>query len=202
LSGIADLSDLFVAASEYAKRADFAHLFPRFVALAEDQISKALRYDTQSTVVTLVADANGRVTLPSDFREARAVRMTDGNRRQLFGGTLASLDSTFQDNGTPQGFAIGGGFLHLRPKQAATIELTYLAGVPALTAVAPNNAVLQMYPDCYLYGVLVEIAKWAQSGDDLAMVKAMFDRSLQEAVSDNERRMFSLVKYRRSGVTP
>lgn len=201
MSAIDDLADLFVTASEYVKRADFAHLFPRFVALTEDQISKALRFEGQSIVVTLTADANGRVALPSDFREVRSVRMTGGNRRQLIGGSLAILDATFLESGVPQSYAIGGGFLHLRPRQATDIELTYLAGVPRLTSAAPTNSVLSRYPDCYLHGVAYEVLKWA--GDERApAAKDLFDASLNEAMIDNERRMFSSVRYRRAGVTP
>jgi hypothetical protein len=202
LTAIVDLADLFVTASEYAKRADFAHLFPRFVALTENQISQALRFEGQSTTVTLTADAQGRVTLPADFREVRSVRMAGGNRRQLSGGTLAILDSTFDENGTPQAFAIGGGFLNLRPRQATDIELTYLAGVPRLTAAAPSNAILLRYPDCYLHGVVHEVMKWAADADAAAASLALFKASLDAAVADNERRSFSYVRYRRAGVTP
>lgn len=202
MSAIDDLADLFVTTSEYVKRSDFAHLFPRFVALTEDQISKALRFEGQSVTVTLTADVNGRIALPSDFREVRSVRMTGGNRRQLFGGALATLDATFDEAGVPQAYAIGGGFMNLRPRQAVSVELTYLAGVPPLTAAAPSNAILLRYPDCYLHGVAYEVFKWAGDAQGAAGARELFMASLDEAVADNERRMFSNVRYRRSGVTP
>lgn len=202
MTAIADLADLFVTASEYAKRADFAHLFPRFVALTEDQLSKMLRLEGQSTVVILTADAEGRATLPADFREVRAVRMTGGNRRQLIGGALQILDATFLDAGVPQSYAIGGGFINLRPRQAIDIELTYLAGVPRLTAAAPSNDVLARYPDCYLHGVVYEVLKWAGDAESAIAAKALFDASMAEAMIDNERRMFAGTRYRRAGVTP
>jgi hypothetical protein len=202
LSAIDDLADLFVTASEYVKRADFAHLFPRFVALTEDQISKALRFEGRSITVTLTADVNGRVTLPADFREVRSVRLTGGNRRQLFASALPTLDATFDEAGVPQGYAIGGGFINLRPRQATDIELTYLAGVPALTAAAPTNAILLRYPDCYLHGVAYEVFKWAGDAEGAAGARELFLASINEAVADNERRMFAGLRYRRAGVTP
>jgi hypothetical protein len=201
LSAIDDLADLFLTVSEAVKRADFANLFPRFVALTEDQISKALRLEDFSATVTLTADINGLVALPANFREVREVRLAS-TKRVLTGGSMAVLDDTFQDVGVPAAYALGGGGLNLRPRQATDIELTYWGGMPRLTAIAPTNAMLTRYSDCYLHGVAYEVLKWVPDLDAAASVKALFDASLYEAISDNERRLFSTVKYRYGGTVP
>ncbi len=102
--------------------------------------------------------------------------MTGGNRRQLTAGSQQVLDAMFEEAGVPAAYFIGGGFLNLRPRQAADVELTYLAGVPRLTSAAPTNAVLTRYPDCYLYGVLYEVFTWANDAEKAAAAKAMLRR--------------------------
>jgi hypothetical protein len=206
LTAIADLTDLFVSVAEYANRADFAQSFDRFVKMTEDRLSKALRLDGQQVVVTLTADAQGRVTLPADFREVRSVRLSSG--RVLTGGSLDVLDATFLDAGTPCAFAIGGGYINLRPRQATDIELTYMRGVPRLTAASPTNGMLLLYPDCYLWGAVYEVMIWAAARGDAsatekaASVRGLLDEAIGTAIADNEQRMYSQSRTRLVGRWP
>jgi hypothetical protein len=202
LSAINDFADLFVASSEYVGRADFAHLFPRFVALAEDRLSKALRTEAQEVRVTLTADSQGRVTLPADFREPRSIYLTGSPGRALSGGSLSALDALYPNAGTPEAFSIGGGYLYLRPSAASSVTLTYYSGVPRLTSAAPTNTLLTRYSDCYLYGVIFEILVWARDAEGATLVKSMLDDAIMEATSDDQRRRFSLMQVRMTGVTP
>jgi len=206
LTAVADLTDLFVTTAEYADRADFAHVFARFLKLAEDRLSKALRLDGNEAVATIVADVEGRAALPADFREARSVKLSSG--RLLTGGSLDVLDATFVTAGTPAAFAIGGGFINLRPKQGATIELAYWTGMPRLTAAAPTNGTLLRYPDCYIWGVVYEALVWAAArgdaaaGDKAAALRPMLDDAISEAMVDNERRVHSQSRFRLAGRWP
>lgn len=206
MTAITDLADLFVTVSDYARRGDFAHVFIQFVRLTEDDISKALRLEGNEKVATITADAQGRAALPADFREARSVRLADDTRRVLMGGSLAILDASFEEAGTPAGYAIGGGYINLRPRQAVDIELTYAAGVPPLSSSEPTNGTLARYPDCYLYGVTYRVLEWsAAKGDDdaaerAAIIKNLFSDALLGASLDNERRVYSSAVIRTPGV--
>lgn len=206
MTAIADLTDLFFTVSEYAGRGDFAHEFARFVFLTEDRLSKVLRLDGNEKVATIVADAQGRALLPADFREARSVKTSTGY--VLIGGSLDVLDQMFSTPSTPMAFAIGGGYINLRPVQGATIELTYWAGMPRLTALAPTNVILLRYPDCYLHGVAYETLVWAAAKGDASaverasLIRGLLDEAVNDAMIDNERRVYSQSKMRIGGRTP
>ena len=208
MSAITDLADLFVTVSDHVGRGDFAHVFPQFLKLTESDLSQALRIEGNEVKATITADANGRAALPADFREVRSVRLADDTRRILAGGSLAVLDASFEEHGVPCGYAIGGGYINLRPRQSADIELTYATGVPALTADDPANGSLSMYPDCYLYGVAYRVLLWASSkGDEIATdrvasARGLLDDALTRADIDNERRTYSGAMARNFGYVP
>eukprot|EP01030_Chromulinospumella_sphaerica_P024339 gene24339-24414_t len=74
---ISDYASLLVDAGEYSGRNDIAHLFPRFIGLAELKLNRALRVAGMEVVgtVTLIA---GSGPLPTDFLEAREVKNANG----------------------------------------------------------------------------------------------------------------------------
>jgi hypothetical protein len=60
--------------------------------------------------------------------------------------------------------------LYPAPTQAWNVELTYYAGIPALTATNTSNWLLTSFPDLYLWGALAEA--WNYYEDDEQLQKA------------------------------
>lgn len=154
---ISDYASLLVDAGAYSGRDDIAHLFPRFVALAEQKFNRVLRLAGMEKAATL-ALAEGEGSLPADFLEARQV-LAPGSRL-LRARPLAELTVVATAGGAPVGYAIIGDRIRVRPRGAAELEVTYYARIPALTAAEPSNWLIDRAPDVYLYGLVEEIAIW------------------------------------------
>ena len=200
MAAISDLADLFVATTEYVGRSDFAHLFPRFVALAEDRLSRLLRTEGQDTTVTLTTDSAGKVALPSDFREALGVKATDGT--DLAGGDLRALDALYPNTGDARAFAISGGFLNIRPAGVTTVTLRYAAGLPRLSSAAPTNTQLHRFSDLYLLATVREFYLWSREAEAAMLADKALSAALAEVIQDEEARRYRLTRVRMHGVTP
>lgn len=102
---ISDYASLLVDAGAYSGRDDIAHLFPRFVALAEQKLNRSSRVADMEKAATL-ALTKGEGILPADFLEARQV-LAPGNRL-LRARPLAELTVLATSGGAPVGYAIIG----------------------------------------------------------------------------------------------
>ncbi|PDT84152.1 hypothetical protein [Sinorhizobium sp. BJ1] len=154
---ISDYASLLVDAGDYSGRDDVAHLFPRFLALAELKLNRVLRVaDMEKTMTMPLAEGEG--TLPADFLEARQVLGSD--HRALRALALQELSGHVTSGGASIGYAIVGSAIQVRQKGGENLYLTYYAKIPPLTPTAPSNWLIEKAPDVYLYAVVEEIAVW------------------------------------------
>lgn len=152
-------------------RADIAAKVPSFVRLAEAKLNRTLKcrqMEQRSTAdVDLATDEPEFITLPGDFHSMRKVRLSSavGKPRLKF-ATGAQMDDLREQRcnaaGTPIWFTIAGEEMELCPTPASafTIEMTYRKYLPALTDDNQQNWLLDMAPDAYLYGTLMEAAPY------------------------------------------
>jgi len=177
---ITDYTSLQAAAVEWLARDQDATLIariPTFIQLAEAKFNRELfvRQMEQRSSATLsfgVTDAEF-VLLPTDFQSMRRVRLTSVTGKP----NLSFMSQTQMDEfrygsantaGQPQYFTIFGSEMELAPTpdQAYTIEMVYRTVIPAL-ATNSANWLLDLAPDLYLYGVLLESAPYIQQDDRL-----------------------------------
>ena len=158
MNTIADYASLLVDAGEYSGRNDVAHLFPRFLGLAELKLNRFLRV-AEMEVVGTVAVTNSAGTLPADFLEAREVKTAAG--QPIRAVALQQLtDSYGERSGIPAGYAVVAGKFHVYPVCDQDLTVTYYARIPALTPANPTNWLLDKAADVYLYSLVEEIAIW------------------------------------------
>lgn len=175
---IANLADLFVATSEYMGRADFAHLFPRFVAMAELDIERKARFSDQHKTAVLTP-VSRRATLPVDFLVVKSVRETTSPGQHL-NALSAHLDVDPVEM-EPPGYRIEAGEIVILGDVSGTIRLDYFARMPRLTGAAPTNWLLSKAPDALLMGTVTQAMVWAgdQRGD---LARAGFETALADAM--------------------
>ncbi|MBD9592687.1 hypothetical protein IB270_07570 [Ensifer sp. ENS05] len=163
MSAISDYASLLVDAGEYSGRNDIAHLFPRFIGLAETKLNRFLRV-AEMEVVDTVAVMSGAGTLPTDFLEAREVKNANG--LPIRAVSLQQLTESYAGrSGIPTGYAIVGSTINVRPKGDGDLTVTYYGKIPALTRANPTNWLLEKAPDAYLYALVEEIAIWERDID-------------------------------------
>ena len=162
-----DYASLLIEAGEYSGRTDIAQHFDRFLRLAEAKLNRALRVADMEAVES-VSLVEGDGQLPADFLEARDVVYPPN--RPLRSVSLQVLSGRYGvAGGVPQGYAIIGKTISVRPKWSGDLSITYYAAIPPLTMQNPTNWLLAKAPDVYLYGVVEEIAIWTR---DVAQVQA------------------------------
>lgn len=178
MAGIATTTDLITAAIEWLARDQDTTLIariPTFIQLAEAKFNRELfvRQMEQRSSATLsfgVTDAEF-VLLPSDFQSMRRVRLSSvTGKPNLTFKSGTQMDEYRASNGNatgqPQFFTIFGSELELvpTPDQNYTIEMVYRTLIPALAS-NTTNWLLQLAPDLYLYGALLESAPYIQQDD-------------------------------------
>ncbi|OCP36738.1 hypothetical protein [Ensifer sp. LC163] len=158
MSPISDYATLLVDAGEYSGRNDIAHLFPRFLGLAELKLNRFLRV-ADMEVTSTVAVTNGAGTVPPDFLEAREVKNANG--LPIRAVALQQLSESYMGrSGIPTGYAIVGDTINVRPVGDGNLTITYYGKLPPLTPANPTNWLLEKAYDAYLYALVEEIAIW------------------------------------------
>ncbi|WP_373413709.1 hypothetical protein [Ensifer aridi] len=198
---ISDYASLLVDAGEYSGREDVAHLFPRFVGLAELKLNRGLRVaDMEVTDDISLADGDG--TLPGDFLEAREVKNAAGIPIRAV--SLQQLTSSYMDRSgmSPTGYAIVGNTIKARPISDQDLTVTYYGKIPALTRTNPTNWLLQKAPDVYLFALVNEIAIWAKDVDGAQAAQQLMMLALSGLNIQDERARWGNAQVVVGGVTP
>lgn len=173
---ISDYASLLIDAGEYSGRDDIAHVFPRFVGLAEAKINRMLRVGEMETSTSL-AIVNGDGTLPADFLEARMIVGTDG--QGLSSWSVQELNRRYADRGgQPAAYSVVGNIIRVRPSTTGNIAIDYYAKIPPLTPQNPTNWLLAKAPDAYLYALVEEIGIWAKDADTAGNARSLKESAL------------------------
>lgn len=152
-------------------RADIVSKLPTFVRMFEAKANRTLKCrqmeQRSSAPIDLTTAEPEFITLPGDFHSMRKVRMSSElGKPRLKYATGAQMDDLRERNGnvtgTPIWFTIAGEEMELcpTPSSALTVEMTYRKYLPALSDSNQQNWLLDMAPDAYLYGMLMEAAPY------------------------------------------
>lgn len=173
---ISDYASLLVDVGEYSDRDDIAHLFPRFVGLAEAKINRVLRVgDMEASAVVPIVEGDG--ALPADFLEARMILGPAG--QGLSSWSLQELNRRYgRGGGFPLAYSVVGNTIKVRPAASGDITIDYYAKIPPLTRSNPTNWLLEKAPDAYLYALVEEIGIWEKNPDKVASARGLKENAL------------------------
>jgi hypothetical protein len=180
-----------------AKAADFIAMGEAIIAYGSEQVTP-LRCREMETVASLVP-ALGVCALPSDYLQYRRVVDTGTPRRNLSYVTPDAADLYYPERaaGTAEKFTILGAGLRTFPLTANTVELTYYAKVPALTALATTNWLIAKHPGIYLRASLLMAAEFIKDASEMATQAALL-ASLIKGMNDQA----MLANYAKAGIMP
>ncbi|NRQ15114.1 phage adaptor protein [Ensifer sesbaniae] len=197
---IADYAALLVDAGEYSGRNDIAHLFPRFLGLAELKLNRMLRVsDMEATAAITVVE--GDAPLPADFVEARQVLSASG--RPIRAMALQQLaESNLAEACGRLGYAIVGNRIKPFPAGSYGLTMIYYRKIPPLTAENPVNWLLERAPDVYLYGLVEEIAIWERDAGKAGAAQQLKMSALAGLGVADERARWGDAQMTVAGVTP
>ncbi len=203
---LSSYSGLVTTIGNWLNRSDLAGAIPSFVTLAEAHFNRVLRTADQEAETTLTA-WNGRLALPDDLLEIRALTGFDGLRYAVRPGTQeqAVREDPGLAGGVPRVAVISGGSVALTPPagDGAAFDLVYYARIPALSDSNPTNWLLDRHPDAYLYGTLVHAGPYLGQDPRLEVWAQILDLSLMAIqAADKAKRWPAGIRTQVMGVTP
>ena len=189
-------SELKTSIANFLARDDLTTQIPEFIELAEARINRELetREQEKRATATLTAD-NQYVSLPSDLRQLRSVKLNKNPIVTLEYKSPDMLDQEYSSTGTgvPKSYSIVGQELKLRPipDATSTAEIIYIGNVDALSDSNTSTTLLIRSPDVYLYGALVAGYDYLMDKENSAVYNAKFTNAIEEIRYDEERSSYS-----------
>lgn len=168
-------AELQTSIADFLNRDDLTSSIPAFIKLAEAQMQRELRHWQMETRTT--TPTTGQFTdLPTDFRSMKRVFLSGEN------GALKALSPQemqrkrlTEATATSCYYAITAGQIELYPTPASgTLDMLYIANIPALTDSNTSNWLLTEAPDAYLYGSLMQTAPYLHNDERLTVWSSLF----------------------------
>ena len=204
MADISTYTGLQAVVADWLGRDDLTEQIPVFIALAEKRMNRELRLRVMEQTATAALPAGTHIVelperrIPGDwkvFLEMRdlAWRSKDNVVRNL---KYAPPDDYVVESfpeGIPEQYTIVSNRLYLLPATAweGELRLTYYGEIPPLSAAQPTNNVLQMFPDLYLYGTLVETGPYTRSSAPLETWAEYYSAAREKAQQKERRARFT-----------
>ena len=203
MADLTSYTGLCEAVADYLGRDDMTERIPTFIALAERRMNRELRLRVmERRAETFVPAKERAVTLPwrrepgnwDVFLEMRDLTWQDADG-QTVNLCYMPPDTYAQKRapGRPREYTIIGRDLFLLPPPDAPgrLYLTYYAEIAPLGERQPDNAVLLMFPDLYLYGALVESGPFTRGSAPLELWTQYYAAARQKAEACEQRARFT-----------
>jgi hypothetical protein len=173
-----NIIDLRFAVADHVGSRAISDVFPRLVALAEDDMNYRLRTRMQIRDYTLTFDEE-EAPLPPDFLELISIKGCGPGKFQV-------------------------GPLSIRmPGRGGDYEAQYYARLPSITcSPTATNWILQRYPTVYLYGTALQAAKHLRNAEVALATSPLYAEALQLLKVDDERARWSAASVRVGGLAP
>jgi hypothetical protein len=178
--------DLVDTLEGYLNRTDFDTRIPMFISLVEAKLNRLL--DDPEMEVTSTAVTSGQyLALPEDFGQLRSINV--GNYR-LTGATEADFSGFSNVAGIPRTYGIIDGQIAFAPVPAtgSAVTIVYTKRIPALDEGNPTNWLLNIAPDIYVYGTLMQAHIYGWNDERVPGFKALYEEAIQELIADAQKR--------------
>lgn len=161
-----------------------------FIYLAEREMERVMPVAAREVTTPLTISAQ-TASLPTDFKAVRHITVSSNGTWPL---SLSAPSSLCSHTGCPDAYAVIAGQLWFSPVPATTYSglLVYERKITPLTETAPSNWILQLHPDAYFYGALVQAADFIADSSRIDRYRAMFETVIGQMIDESER-------YRNSG---
>lgn len=194
---ITTYSELKSSIADYLNRDDLTSVIPTFISLAEAQMDREVRH------YRMIERASGQIDsrysqIPNGWIETVRFNIAtgDGAETRL---ELTSLDdmSQLRENGDniadkPTHYALVGETFELfpTPDQEYEIQLIYYERIPKLSDSNTSNWLLEIAPDAYLHGSLMQSAPYLKDDARMQVWASNYASALATVNLDNERARF------------
>jgi hypothetical protein len=195
---ITSYAQLKSSIADYLNRDDLTAVIPTFISLAEAQMDREVRHYRMIERVSGQIDSRYS-QIPNGWVETVRFNIATGEGAETR-LELTSLDdmSQLRENGDdiagkPTHYALVGETFELfpTPDQEYEIQLVYYERIPKLSDTNTSNWLLEIAPDAYLHGALMQSAPYLKDDARMQVWASMYSMALSEVNLDNERARFS-----------
>lgn len=169
-------STLRAAVADFLNRDDLANTIPTFIDLAHARLQRDVRHwrgERRSN-----SDIDTRfTTLPTDYLEMTRLHIIGHNALQLV--TQDQIQQWRDMIGTPRYYSVTGGQIEVAPvpAEAARAEMAYYTVLPNLE-LNGTNWLIEIAPDAYLYGTLLQTAPYLAEDQRVATWAALYESAV------------------------
>jgi hypothetical protein len=193
---IGTFSELKTAIANFLARDDLTDRIPEFISLAEARMGRELgtRSQTKRATATLTA-GDAFVSLPTDLRSIRSVKLNTNPAEVLEYYTPNALDSYYSSTATgkPRAYTVFGTEMKFAPSPDSgyTAEIIYGEGMDELSDSNTSNTVLTRHPDAYLYGSLAAASVYLMDETKTALYEQLFTRAITEISREEDENKYA-----------
>lgn len=167
---------------------EFEAELPTMLLMVENRIAREIRYSGMEAVTTLTL-TSGQATLPTDCVEVRSLTLQGTDRQlELVTPEVLRESSLWGDTGgAAKYYAIHNRTVYTAPQTDGTLDISYWARFPALTADADTNSLLTKHFDLYLNAMLAQAGRFLQDREVAIAAEAAYTDSrftLRQADAD------------------
>lgn len=174
-----------------------------FLRMVESRVNRKIRTMDMSTEVDIpiVADQEG-YALPAGYGGSRQIKWVDGGARKTI--TLVTPEKLDSMANIPDGQVVGdlsqneiSGYIDddqikIWPTQSSgNINMLYYMKVPVLDDVDTTNWLSDDYPDCYVFGLCVEISAFVKDEEAKSAWDVRFKEALLEIKIEDKHNRWS-----------
>ena len=167
-----------------------ASRLPEFIQLCESDMQvrcKLVDFEGSATI-TVTA---GIGSLPAGFSGMRSIYWEGDTTRPLKYMTPDQFDKL--SNYAWQGvwYTITGTSIKVAPMTDGTAVMTYKARFSPLSVTNATNVILDLYPDAYLHGALLQLAVFTRDEKLTQKEAGLFEACIERIKTDNNQRKYA-----------
>jgi len=196
-------ANLKLSIADWLNRDDLTAVIPDFIKLAETQLNREIRHYKMHNKATANIETQYSAT-PTDWLQSVRFHLNDTSKtllKQTSAEEIAKLrDDADDSKGRPTTYAHVGDLIEVfpTPDQNYEGELLYYQKIETLSDTNTSNWLLQMSPDAYLYGSLLQASPYLQADERMAVWGATYQGIINSinGESDNTRHSASNLQLR------
>jgi len=193
-----EVTDLALGYSDRADNTEVVAKIDLFLRVVEARINRRLETLKMSALSTTpIVTAQEFYALPTDFLSMRSIDLvsttTASSRVTLDYINPEQMANAINNSSAGDFYTIISDTIQIYqvPDNTHKLSINYYKRLPALTSIATTNWLADSSPDCYVFGLLVEINAFVKDAEAKAIWDERFMQSIEEIITQNSKSTWS-----------
>ena len=189
---ITTYAELQSAVADWLNRTDLTSAITNFISLAEAEFQRTIRHRKMITRSDATIDSEYSATPADWYQSVSLVLKTDPVHplEYVTNEAMNDLKATSSAVGKPNYYTHVGTEIQVFPAPDGTGytgEVVYYAKIPPLTDSNTSNWLLDLAPDIYLYGTLVQSAPYLRDDERTGVWVSLYKQGIEELIVSDQR---------------